>query len=227
MEISRHLSRVLAESANVCLWASKKLYQSPSETRVASWFRDQGDKTLRLDYDLDEQSLVFDVGGYEGQWASDIFARFRCAIHIFEPVGAFAAKIERRFAKNNKIIVHRHGLSNETKVVSIALSGDGSSMFKQASESEQIQLIQATEFMHQNNIIAIDLVKINIEGGEYELLDHLIESEFARCIDNIQVQFHDFVPDAEARMIQIHKNLARTHFLTYQYPFVWENWKRR
>ena len=227
MEISRHLSRVLAKSANACSRASKILYQSSSEARVATWFRDQGDKTLRLDYELDEHSLVFDVGGYEGQWASDIFARFRSTIHIFEPVEAFAAKIERRFSKNDRIFIHRHGLSNETKVVSIALCGDGSSIVKSASKSEKSKLIRALDFMHQNNISTIDLIKINVEGGEYELLDHLIETGFVQCIDNIQVQFHDFVPDAEARMTQIQKNLACSHFLTYQYTFIWENWKRR
>ena len=227
MEISRHLSWVLVKLASACFQTSNKLYQSPPETRVASWIRNQGDKTLRLDYDLNEDSLVFDVGGYEGQWASDIFARFRCAIHIFEPVAAFAAKIERRFFKNDKIIAHRYGLSNDTKMVSIALSEDGSSIYKLARESERIQLIRAIDFMHQNDVKAIDLVKINIEGGEYDLLDHLIEAEFVRRIDNIQVQFHDFVPNAGARMIQIQQNLLCTHFLTYQYPFVWENWKRR
>lgn len=68
-------------------------------------------------------------------------------------------------------------------------------------------------------------MKINIEGGEYDLLEHLIVSGFVRNIDNIQVQFHDFVDDAEHRMAVIHKNLAKTHRLSYQYPLVWENWE--
>jgi hypothetical protein len=48
-----------------------------------------------------------------------------------------------------------------------------------------------------------------------------------RQIENIQVQFHDFVPDAEGRMQRIQEKLAQTHELTYQYLFVWENWRRR
>ena len=44
-------------------------------------------------------------------------------------------------------------------------------------------------------------------------------------IANIQVQFHDFVLDAESRMKSIQADLRKTHELTYQYDFVWENWK--
>ena len=69
------------------------------------------------------------------------------------------------------------------------------------------------------------MIKVNIEGGEYDLLEFLIDSNYIEIIDNIQVQFHDFIPDAEERMKNIHKKLEKTHFLTWQYPFVWENWQ--
>jgi hypothetical protein len=47
-----------------------------------------------------------------------------------------------------------------------------------------------------------------------------------RCTD-LQIQFHDFVPGAVAQRAALHKGLSRTHRLTYDYPFVWENWRRR
>ena len=75
------------------------------------------------------------------------------------------------------------------------------------------------------NIERIDLMKINIEGGEYDLLEHLIKTGWIDKIINIQVQFHDFVENAEARMLAIQNDLAKTHELTYQYKFVWENWR--
>ena len=68
-------------------------------------------------------------------------------------------------------------------------------------------------------------MKINIEGGEYELLEHLIEEKLMADIANIQVQFHDFIPGAQARMEAIQQELKKTHSLTYQYLFVWENWR--
>jgi len=201
MEMVRIVSRLLAKMGDACFRASKELYQSPVERRAAKWFQDQGDKTLRLDYDLNEDSLVFDLGGYEGQWASDIFARYCCWIHVFEPVQEFASRIEQRFSKNKNIIVHRFGLASETRVASIALKGDSSSIFASTKESEEIRLVKALDFISGRSITAIDVMKINTEGGEYDLLDHLIDSGFAPNIANIQVQFHDCVADAEASVV--------------------------
>jgi len=81
--------------------------------------------------------------------------------------------------------------------------------------------------MKKHEISIVHFMKINIEGGEYDLLEHLLESGFISSITNIQVQFHDFVPNAEVQMNKIQHELSKTHSLTYQYPFVWENWQKK
>jgi len=40
------------------------------------WFRDNGDRTHRINYDLDRDSIVFDLGGFEGSWSADIFEKY-------------------------------------------------------------------------------------------------------------------------------------------------------
>jgi hypothetical protein len=59
------LSKALERLGRVFLNFSKQLYQSPQEKRVLPWIKDKGDKTFRLNYDLDENSLVFDLGGFQ------------------------------------------------------------------------------------------------------------------------------------------------------------------
>lgn len=221
------LSNLLSTVGDACNHCGRKLYQSPQEKRVQPWVRDNGDKTFRLNYDLNESSIVFDLGGYEGQWASDIFSKYCCRIYIFEPVPEFAHNIEQRFLKNPKISVHRFGLSGKTCKENLYVSADGSSVFKQSSNSVEITLLKATDFLKEKNIHHIDLMKINIEGGEYSLLEHLIETGFVKNIVNLQIQFHDFVPNARWRMRSIQNGLEKTHKLTYQYEFVWENWELR
>ena len=193
--------------------------------RVEPWFRDKGDQTIRLNYDLCEDSLVFDLGGYEGQWSRDIFCKYACTIHIFEPNEIFAQNIQTRFDKNRKVHVHAIGLADSDKFAMLSASENESSMFKTSDKNFRIELKDAVSFIRKNDIHRIDLMKVNIEGGEYELLEYLIENGIIRVIVNIQVQFHDFVSDAEARMRAIQRNLEKTHYLTYQYEFVWENWK--
>jgi FkbM family methyltransferase len=197
------------------------------ELRVQSWHAVNGDATLRVDYDLSPSSLVFDVGGFEGDWAVQISGRYGSTVHIFEPVAAHADAIKRRFSNNPKVHVHPFGLSGSTRKERISLHAESSSLFKSNGNGQTIQLVDVIEFLNEHRISDIDLMKINIEGCEYELLQRLTESDFVSHIRDIQIQFHDFVNDAEHRMKSLQQKLAATHQLTYQFPFVWENWRRQ
>jgi FkbM family methyltransferase len=201
--------------------ASTLLLQSQ---RVIPWFQNNGDKTHRLDYELDNNSIVWDLGGYEGQWAADIFCRYGCRVEIFEPVPDYVQKIQQRFANNLKVSVHPFGLAEKDSKEKLSLSADRSSLFTSSENLIEIDLVEAAKFIFHNQTQSIDLMKINIEGGEYILLEHLIEKDLISKIKNIQIQFHDFIPDALSRMKSIQQNLKKTHYLTYQYEFVWENW---
>lgn len=70
-------------------------------------------------------------------------------------------------------------------------------------------------------------MKVNIEGGEYELLDRLIDTHLVELFSNIQVQFHPIAPTSALAVQRLRIELMKTHRPTYQYDFVWENWTRR
>jgi FkbM family methyltransferase len=203
----------------------RRVFPTKQAKRVKPWMQVNGDKTLRLNYDLSENSIVFDLGGYEGQWASDIFSKYKCKIFVFEPYKDYAKNIRTRFLKNNSIKVFDFGLGKEDKNMTLYSNHDGSSVFKKTGLSFEIEIKKATLFIRNQDLSFIDLMKINIEGGEYDLLEELIDSGMIKSINNVQVQFHDFVPDAYARMKKIHALLEKTHQLTYSYEFVWENWQ--
>jgi FkbM family methyltransferase len=217
------LSRCLNMVADLIQDPPEPIYP-PDIQRLIPWHEARGDLTLRLDYDLDTDSVVLDVGGYEGQWASDIFAKYRCQLHVYEPVNDFADFIEKRFFKNPRITLHRFGLAGSTREETITLSGDASSTHTRGERTARIQLVDAVEAIGALGVSTIDLVKINIEGGEYELLNHLLVEGLISKMRHIQIQFHDFVPGAEEKMTRIRNHLSETHEPTYQYAFVWESW---
>ena len=192
-----------------------------------AWKNDKGYQTYRLDYDLDENSLVFDVGGYEGQWTSDIFSKYCCNIFIFDPVKEFVNNIQNRFSKNKKIIVFNFGLSNKSYRTKISVDKDSSSLYINRNKLENVDFVRLVDFIKERNTSRIDLLKLNIEGAEFDLLEDLINSGEIKKIRNIQVSFHEIVPNAEIRMKKIQSELKKTHFLTYQYLFVFENWQIR
>jgi len=194
--------------------------------RVKSWFADDGDNTLRLNYDLHPSSIVFDVGGYKGEFASAMISKYDCKVYVFEPIPDFFNIIKEKFSRNGNVFPYCFGLSDKTGSTKISLTDNSSSLFIEDANAINIRLKSAVEFMTENNIEKVDLIKINIEGSEYALLESLVAANMITRFQNIQVQFHDFIiPDARARMEKIQHELAKTHELTYQYDFVWENWK--
>ncbi len=196
------------------------------ELMATKWFTDGGDDRFLFDYNLDRNSLVFDLGGYQGQWASDLFSRYQCPILVFEPVKSFAEKIEKRFRKNELIDVFNHGLGGSSRKETIHICADSSSVFKGSGDTENITIVDVKDFLEERGITKIDLVKINIEGGEYELLERLVETDTTKIIENILVQFHDFFEDSDSRIETIQNNLKVTHTPSYQYKYIWENWTR-
>lgn len=203
-----------------------RFFPTDVQKALKRWQIDGGDYENRFNYDLTPTSLVLDVGGYEGQWASDIFSRYRCKIFVFEPVKEFAERIELRFRSNPNIEILQYGLGGATRGEEISVSKDGSSVFRDSDNKQEIQIVDVADWIEHQYINEIDLMKINIEGGEYELLDRLIETNLVRIIRNIQVQFHEIDAESGIRMRKIQERLEETHYPTYQYRFVWENWVR-
>ncbi len=202
-----------------------KIFPSHIDRMARLWESDGGDEAFRFDYELDDNSVVIDLGGYDGQWASDIYSRYGCTVYIFEPVLEYSEKIAKRFAKNPKIKVFSYALGGTSRTLEIAVSGTSSSVFTEVGGKplHKIQVVDASKWLEDAKLDSIDLMKVNIEGGEYELVDRLIAADKIRLIKDIQIQFHDVRPDSKAHMNRIQQQLARTHKKTYAYEFIWEN----
>jgi len=201
-------------------------YEPPTQRAFRHWDGRRGDQTLRLDYPLGPDSMVVDVGGYQGQWASDIYARFRCRVLVFEPVPEFARLLAERFVFNDDVEVLQLGLAGRSRREDMLLSGDASSACRSGGRRLSADIVEAGAYFEHRRISGIDLMKVNIEGGEYELLEHLLDTGWVGRIDHLQIQFHDFAQNAEARMASIRRLLAESHRCAWSHAPFWESWSR-
>ncbi|MBK5305883.1 MAG: FkbM family methyltransferase [Frankiaceae bacterium] len=185
-----------------------------------------GDHTYRLDYPLARNSVVVDVGGYKGQYASDVFGRFCCQVHVYEPVASFAQGISHRFEHNPSVYVHAYGLAGADRTERLDVRGDQTSALSPAADGGELITLKGAVAELQA-LGDIDLLKLNIEGLEYNVLDSLLAAGLQSSIRFLQIQFHDFAPDAVNRRERIRAELRLTHELAWDFPFVWESWSRR
>lgn len=196
----------------------------PADLAGDEWRRVDGDFTHRLNHDLNENSIVFDIGGFKGKWTNNIFTRYKSFVYVFEPVKEYYEFMEKLFEGNEKIKIFNCGFSDSYKKVDIVLNNDASSIYTKSNVgvTERITLFNFREYI--SKFSKIDLVELNIEGEEYVLLDSL-DSKHLKRIKNLQVQFHQNVENYVEKRQKIREKLSLTHELTYDYEFVWENWK--
>ena len=193
---------------------------------VDRWFKDNGDEKLRLDYPLNSEDVVFDVGGYHGDFAAEIYEKYGCKVYIFEPVPEFYSMCLNRFKGNNKIICLNYGLSSKDEFLYISLAENASSFTSPHAKGslQKVQLRSVVKVIHELDIKQIGLMKINIEGGEFDVIPSIIESGDIDKVKHLQIQFHNFVANAEMMRDAIRSNLAITHKEIWSYEFVWESW---
>jgi len=179
---------------------------------------------------LNQSSRVFDVGAETGIWAKAVYQKYRSFMYLFEPNPDSVKKLEMEF-KDEKVRILTFGLGPENKKMMLSLFGMGSSTFNSCphySEARkvEIKLRDVLEVFNELEIQEIDLIKINIEGGEYGLLRRMIETGLVKRCKIIRVQFHDWYPDAYKLRQEIVNKLKETHQVEWKYKFVWESWTR-
>lgn len=169
---------------------------------------------LRHDYPLTEDSEVFDIGAYKGEWAQIIHDKYKCRVLCFEPVFELVGCFD----------ICSIGLGGYNRNETILVDNDKTGVICKTGEEQIIQIRDIMDVIKAMDLQHIDLMKINIEGMEYELLERLIETDWIRNITDIQVQFHR-MEGSDERMWKIQNELKKTHEPTYRYRYVWENWR--
>lgn len=200
------------------------------EKNVALWYANNATETLLFNCPyLNKESLVFDIGGYKGEWAKNIFCRYMPNIYIFEPVHTFSEHIKNSFIKNDKVHIFNFGLSDINTICDIQLSEDASSICtkKQNAILESIEIRKISDFILLNNIKKIDLMKINVEGSEYNIIKDLHNHDLLKNIHTLQIQFHDFVDSAPQKINECQQILSQHHTKTWGYDLVWEGWSQK
>tara|TARA_B110000027_G_C16029190_1_gene259989 strand:- start:62 stop:766 length:705 start_codon:yes stop_codon:yes gene_type:complete len=208
-----------------------KLHISKDEFTIdyRLWKKNNGDKTLRLNYpSLSKNSIVFDVGGYIGDFAYEINEKYGCKVYVFEPHPEFHEKCIKRFEKNNNILPLNYGLSDTNGKFELTDSVDGSSFLNLNGKNTVLCKVRNIfDVLDDLKLKNIDLMKINIEGHEYPLLQHIADECKLGIIKCYQIQFHNFVKDASKKRDKILKELRKSHNCTWSYHFIWENWQKK
>jgi FkbM family methyltransferase len=151
-----------------------------------------------------EEFIVFDIGANIGNYSSEIKQMNpKSLIYAFEPHPSNYAVLEK-VAEKNSFFVFNYGCGSENQVMKLYDYGDhrnGSShasIHKEVIEkihnskatSHDIKIIKLDEFLAHQNIQQINLVKIDVEGNEYNVIQGLSKFIAQGNIDIIHFEFN-------------------------------------
>ncbi|WP_343636886.1 FkbM family methyltransferase [Fluviicola sp.] len=133
-----------------------------------------------LDY-LEKSTVIFDIGANIGQTAFNMSLvqqskGLHPVIYAFEPYPKTFGKLERNIGNNPALIVKAYNLGLGSEKGSLhmmqhnAWNSGGFRMTSDTSNSIVVPVISLDEFVSENQIPAIDFIKIDVEGFELEVL---------------------------------------------------------
>ena len=186
-------------------------------------------RDLLVDVDLEPGAIVIDAGAYVGEWSENLLRRTSPEIHAFEPAPRAVEQLRARLDADPRVHVHPYGLGGADQTAVLDDAGPGSSIYHDGTAppvGTEVVVRDVVAVLDELGLDHIDLLKVNIEGAEYDLFDRLAESRWLERTRVISVQFHEWLPHAHRRRREIRRAFARTHTETWGYPWIWELWER-
>lgn len=178
-----------------------------------------------LEWPLTAESTVIEVGGYIGRWALQIAERFHPRLYVFEPQVWAACVCEAVLGNQAAVLTYGLGTGHAT----LPMGGwetDGCSFVKPSLGIPGTfgVMREIGETFKALGITHIDLMMMNIEGGEYNLIPHMLDMGILP--QRLMVQFHTFADPDGAKLAHIHERMAQAGYIvpwTYG-PFLtaWE-----
>ena len=169
--------------------------------------------------------LVYDVGGYLGNYTQEILKRFDCKVVLFEPIAEYAQICLNKFIHDDRVIVIQAAAWIDNEGTFVYKKGLGSSQFKalvKTDDGETVPTISLAEYLTVNGVP--DILKLNCEGAEYALLNSLREGGLLHVIKEVLVQFHKI--DNYRRLYEeIKAEMFKTHDLVYSFKH-WCLWQK-
>lgn len=184
----------------------------------------------RYDYPLTKDSLVVDCGGFNGDFACRINEKYGCMVLVSEPV--FHEKLYLRVYGNPYITIDPRAVGGIARKARFGVAGDSTGQFAVRDENVEVDVMHVSEFLKMAigdfGRSEVDLLKLNIEGMEFEVLDHLCGTMDICCVKYLQVQFHQYANDLDGRIYHLVRRIQETHDLEWgSNPYLWMSFKRR
>ncbi|MCS6882531.1 MAG: FkbM family methyltransferase [Oscillochloridaceae bacterium] len=169
-----------------------------------------------------EPELIIDAGGYIGDVSIYFLNRFKnCTVKALEPNPAnFAIAKQNLQPYSDRVKLLQKGLWNKEMTLYLSGSFSGASVINADTQGVEIECTTISNLLQSSGAVALDILKIDIEGAELEVL--LNGSEWLPRTRLIIAEFHgEYIRKSCIDQLKMHG------FRGYQYRSVNYFWNER
>jgi FkbM family methyltransferase len=188
---------------SLLLKSIKQIYQKcfKSVSYASQIEVEQAEQTFYINY-LREGMTVFDVGANVGEIAL-LFSRFVGSmgeVHAFEASRSTFEKLTQvcQLVGHSQIVLNNKAVADQEGISKLYVYDDNHSAWNSLADRplheygidvtpiriEEVETVTIDGYCQENNISHIDLLKIDVEGAEYQVLlgcRQMLESQCIRC----------------------------------------------
>lgn len=212
-------------------WYQAYILKDTDALLALEWIKNDRKLDYRHRYPLPKNAIIFDFGGYKGDWTARMLKLYpESKVYVFEVIPEYVSILKKRFNSDDRVVIYDFGLGKGESILKFTIEELASSTFRTDKTSNgkliEAPVHDAVDFIEKNNFQHIDLVKMNIEGGEFDLLQRWIDGGVIHRFKDLQIQFHNYGAWSVEYRNKLRTQLAQTHQLTYDYAWTFENWRR-
>jgi FkbM family methyltransferase len=142
---------------------------------------------------LTRDSVVVDAGAHRGEFSAEIIRRFGCQCHLVEANPRLVKTLI--VARAESITAAALDARDGRGMLHVSENPEATGLFDAGSASigVEVETISLATLMQRLGIAMIDILKLDIEGAEFDLIASTPDQILQR-INQITVEFHDFKP---------------------------------
>lgn len=194
-----------------------------AEARAAAAHLDHEWDRRAIDWPLNQESVVVEVGGYKGRWALQIAERYNPRLYIFEPQPWAADVCRAVLGERARVIGCALGVEDDSAAIMSKWETDGCSLVDSGGAGALVQVREIGGVFRALGIDHVDLMLMNIEGYEYTLLSYMLDQGILPC--RLMVQFHTFADPDGMQLARIHQMLEeRNYHIAWTYGVMLTAW---
>lgn len=183
-----------------------------------------------VEFPLNEDSVVFEIGGYEGRWSVEISKLYHPKLYVFEPQHWAWKKCTEALKPFESAHVYNFGLGTKSGEFQMGNWETDGCSFSNIPDNRPVgygNLQEVTSFLKKEDIRRIDLCLMNIEGYEFELIPYMIRTGVIDRIHFFMCQFHTFKSEDDQAYYDLRRRISVKKKIRFDYGKVLTCWESR